>query len=146
MVGRPGRVKYVGAGLGKGRQSPNRVVEIGAIVDEVVGSAGQDDSAARHLRSRADARDGRIEVVDRPGGIRGCVLDAKAGQTSTDRSLHRRLTVHGLRTEAVLEVTVYRQTAHPGKESGMRDRFLARDGMAAVLTPERKRKAEGRAC
>ena len=62
------RVEAVGAGVRVGFEPANDVVEIGHAANEVLGAGGEHDIAAGAVDGGArglDARDGRVELVER---------------------------------------------------------------------------------
>ncbi len=137
-VGQQRGIEHVGPGLGEGDEAADRVVEIGAAVQEIVGAPGQQDAPARRLGGAADARDGVVEFVDRVRRIGRGVLDAEARQPGRDGGLHGARAVLGVGAEPVLQVAVHRQPGHAAEQARIRHRVGEADRVLPVLPPHRE--------
>ncbi len=105
-VGQTRRVEHVGAGLCERDEAPDRVVDILATVQEIIGSPREHDVAARGSRGGAHTSDGMVKLVDRAFRVRGRVLDSDARQPGVDGRSHGVGAVLWVRTETVFQVTI----------------------------------------
>lgn len=125
-------VQHIRADLGEGRQPPDGVVEIRAALDEVVGTAGDDDPSVGRLDRAPDACDGFVEVADRSFRIARGVLDTDTRQAVLDSGLNRCRDIRGRCAVPVLEVAVDRQPGEAAEQPCMFQMLGAGDFMAPV--------------
>ncbi len=136
-VGRIGRIQHVGADLGERHETFDRVVEIGTALKIVVRASREDDTALRHFRGRAHARDGVVEVADRLCRITARVFDANARKARGNRGFDGGGNVGWCLTVAVLEVAVDRQIGQPANQPRVLDVLIARYRVPAVEPSQR---------
>src|SRR4029077_741455 len=80
-VAQPRRVEHVGARLGESLQALDRIVEVAAPVEEVLGARGEGEregQRTRDLGGRGNALDREVEIVDGLAVTAGRVLDRPA--------------------------------------------------------------------
>jgi hypothetical protein len=146
----PGRIEAVGAGLGIGGESPDRLVEIGAPDDEPLGPTGEEhadplgvDGPAR----RPDALDGEGKIEQRARGIAGRVLDRQPRYARLDGGRHVGRHALGRDREPAFEVAVDRHVHRVRDGTEVGERLFERHvvvGAADGPGESRARRGEGR--
>src|SRR5439155_6846988 len=127
----------VGPGFLEGLQTPDRVVEIGSAVEEILRARGEHEcewSRASRLRGGGDALGRVAERVDRLRGIAGCVLDRAAGEARLRGAPDRLRGGFRRIAESLLEIRRHRELRRLRDGAAVGDRLLARH--MAVAAPE----------
>ena len=129
-AGQPRRVQDVGAGALIGLEPRDRVVEVGAAVQIVLGARGQHQlhrPAVRDLDGRRDSL-GRVpELIDRVVAIAREVLDRAARKPCRERPIDRFRDPPRIIGKRVLEIGRDRQVGRPDDRGGVLERLRAAD-------------------
>src|ERR1035437_4398868 len=86
-----GRIKAIGAGVSEGLEPADGLVHVRPAADEALGAGSEHDIATGFVDRRARglyARKRHVEIVQRPGGIAGRILDRQSGQAGRNATRH----------------------------------------------------------
>src|SRR6185436_16530568 len=82
-----GRIEAIGSGINESLQAANRLVEVGAVVDEALRARGEHDVAARFVDRVARGSytlERKVEVVKRVAFIAGEIFNRQSGNAGVD--------------------------------------------------------------
>jgi hypothetical protein len=140
-----GRIEHVGPGLLECLQPPDRGVDVGTAVDQLLGPRGQnkrDRQLLCHLDRSMHALDREIEAVDRVRAVAGEILDRTARQTGLRGTPDHLGGFFRLVGAAILEVAVGREVGRGGDHPRVVDDLVGADCSAApnIGNPETGRR------
>src|SRR5215472_3196306 len=140
-AGQAGRVEDFGARIGEGAEAANRVVEIGAAMEEIFGARGEREGKrqrASGFHRSGNAFDGKREIVDRAALIAAGIFHGAADNAGGSRKTNGLRDYFRIVAEAILEISGDGQVGCVGDHATMRERLVARHRAVAAAKGEGK--------